>query len=127
MANFRDFRKVLMSSTKPLFCLLILHVWVIFWDFLERYLAETFRTINEVFKFMHFKTCFYFGDNTVVHFENCYAHFCYGKTLPIHSSIQKFVFFVKDLRFLIFQGVIKMFPNTISDLNQKERRITALE
>ena len=30
--NFRDFRKVLMSSTKPLF-VQILHVWVIFWDF----------------------------------------------------------------------------------------------
>ena len=84
MANFRDFRKVLMSSTKKDFQ--ILHVWVIFWDFetfcedfLERYLAETFRTINEVgvLKFLNFKTCFYFGDNAVVHFENCYAHFFY--------------------------------------------------
>ena len=82
--SFRDFRKVLMSSTKKDFQ--ILHVWVIFWDFetfyedfLERYLAETFRTINEVgvLKFLNFKTCFYFVDNAVVHFENCYAHFFY--------------------------------------------------
>ena len=84
-----------MSSTKPLF-VQILHVWVIFWDFLERYLAGTFRTINESSSSLCIlRLVFFFGDNTVVHFENCYAHFCYDKnsTSPFMSRKWKICVF----------------------------------
>ena len=49
--SFRDFRKVLMSSTNQLFpqdFTRLGNFLRFFWSFLERYLAETFRTINEV-------------------------------------------------------------------------------
>ena len=84
--------------------------------FLERYLAETFRTINEVFKFMHFKTCFFFGTTP----------WCILRTVTLISVTAKLYPIISKMKDLCFSMGV-MFQNTISDLNQKERRITALE